>query len=244
MQISSDPTKIKAPHQIPTRLIRSFGRIKSRKLSTHKEKLLSDLLPKYLLKIDENSAQKISAADFSPQNFSEIYLEIGFGFGDFLFTRASLEPDIFYIGCETHINGIVNVLAKLEARPLQNLKIFQSDIRLLLEKIPDNFLAKIFILFPDPWPKAKHYKRRLINRQFLQLLRRKMKSGSELIIATDHSDYKKWIMNEIFISNSFDWTAKSKADWQNFPASWITTKYQKKAALEGRESVFLKFISK
>lgn len=218
----------------PDKLIRSFGRIKSRKLSDHKKSLFSDLLPQYQF----NQNEFISFA----KNFREINLEIGFGFGDFLFENAKNNSEIGFIGCEPHINGVVNLLAKLEQEPLTNIKILDSDSRPFLTEIPDNILRKIYILFPDPWPKSKHYKRRLINVKFLKLLYQKMSDNSELIIASDHDAYKEWIMTEILKSGLFNWTAKSKSDWQNFPSDWTQTKYQKKAIIQGRISVYLNFV--
>ena len=207
------------------RLIRSFGRIKSRKLSDHKSHLLEDLFPAYEIKDFDSKAKKNC-------------LEIGFGFGDFTYQKAKENPDTFFFGSEPHLNGVVNLLAKLEAEPLENLKISTTDVRLLLEKFPDKFFDQIFILFPDPWPKAKHFKRRLINQEFLdEILSPKMKSNAKLTIATDHDSYKTWILCEIDRSKKFTWDANSKNDWQIFPQDWVITKYQKKAEREGRVSV-------
>ena len=221
-----------ANHQ--ERLIRSFGRIKSRKLSKNKNFLLANLLPIY--EIDENFLAQI-------QNFSKFFLEIGFGFGDFLFEKARQNPDILFFGCEPHLNGIVNLLSKLEKEPLKNLKISNIDVRILLSKFPAKFFDQIFILFPDPWPKTKHFKRRLINLEFLdKVLSPKIKSGAELTIATDHDSYKTWILAEILHSKNFSWLANSNKDWQIFPNNWVETKYQRKAALEGRVSVIFNLV--
>lgn len=212
------------------RLIRSFGRIKSRKLSDHKTILLEDSLANY-------------EVNFSQLNTSKNILEIGFGFGDFLFEKAKNNPQNFFYGSEPHINGVVNLLAKLEQEPLSNLKVSRQDVRLFLSNFPDNFFEQIYILFPDPWPKAKHFKRRLINQNFLDsVLTPKMKEGSKLTIATDHDSYKTWILAEIAKSENFTWEAKSKVDWQTFPNDWTVTKYQKKAAREGRVSIILNLI--
>lgn len=212
------------------RLIRSFGRIKSRRLSDHKNFLLAEVLPLYeinqqILKQVQDDERKIS-------------LEIGFGFGDFLYEKARQNPDILFLGSEPHINGVVNVLSKLEQHPLPNLKISKQDVRILLNEFPDQIFDQIFILFPDPWPKSKHFKRRLINAELLdEVLSPKMKDSAKLTIATDHDSYKIWILAEIMRSTKFSWEAKSKKDWQVFPQDWIETKYQKKAANEGRISV-------
>lgn len=233
-----------------SRLIRSFGRIKSRKLSDHKNFLLENFLPKYEVGVDSRQSavdsQKsivchspLSTVDRRPSTV----LEIGFGFGDFLFEKAKKNPEIFFLGSEPHLNGVVNLLAKLEKEPLQNLKISREDVRILFQKLQPKIFDEIFILFPDPWPKLKHFKRRLITAEFLdEVLSPKMKSGSKLVIATDHNSYKTWILSEILRSKKFSWTANSKQDWQNFPADWVETKYQKKAAKEGRISVIFNLI--
>lgn len=214
--------------QSPTKnrkLIRSFGRIKSRRLSDHKTFLLENFLPLYEIKDFNFSAPKIA-------------LEIGFGFGDFLFEKAKNNSDILFLGSEPHINGAVNLLAKLEKEPLPNLKISQQDVRILLSNFSEKFFDQIYILFPDPWPKFKHFKRRLIDVKFLdEVLSPKLKSGGKLVIATDHDSYKTWILAAISKSKNFSWNANSKKDWQNFPNDWVETKYQKKAAIEGRTSV-------
>lgn len=206
-------------------LIRSFGRIKSRKLSDHKKFLLEESLPHYAIKNFKNSAEKK-------------ILEIGFGFGDFLFEKAKKNPDIFFFGAEPHLNGVVNLLAKLEEEPLKNLQISCEDVRSLLEKFPDKSFDEIYILFADPWPKVKHFKRRLITTKFLdEILSLKIKNAGKIIIATDHDSYKTWILAEVLRSKKFFWDAKSKKDWQIFPKDWIETKYQKKALSEGRVSI-------
>jgi tRNA (guanine-N7-)-methyltransferase len=214
------------------KLIRSFGRIKSRKLSDHKNHLLENLLPTYELKTP------IAGDTSMPAN-----LEIGFGFGDFLFENAKNNPQNRFFGFEPHINGVVNLLAKLEKDPLENLQISADDVRPALENFSDGFFSRIHILFPDPWPKTKHFKRRLISKDFLDnVLAPKIKKSGRIIIATDHDAYKTWILNEILSSEKFSWVAKSKKDWQVFPNDWTVTKYQKKAEREGRVSVIFELI--
>lgn len=215
------------------RLIRSFGRIKSRKFSPHKNFLLKNLLPLYELDCVNCDSIKNNC------------LEIGFGFGDFIFEKAKKNPDTLFFGFEPHLNGVVNLMAKLENEPLKNLKISRQDVRLHISDFPDKFFDDVFILFPDPWPKAKHSKRRLINLEFLdEVLSPKMKKDAKLTIATDHDTYKTWILSAALRSKQFFWSANSKKDWQNFPDDWVTTKYQKKALNEGREPIALNLINR
>ena len=208
------------------RLIRSFGRIKSRKLSDHKKSLLENPLKDYSIVFPAANNQQTTS------------LEIGFGFGDFIFEKAKKNPEKKFFGCEPHLNGVVNLLAKLEQEPLTNIRISLEDSRLLLTKFPEKFFDEIYILFPDPWPKAKHFKRRLLTTEFFdKILSPKIKSGGKLAIATDHDSYKTWILAEFLRSQKFSWEAQSKKDWQIFPDDWVKTKYQKKAEIEGRVPV-------
>lgn len=219
-------------YQDSHRLIRSFGRIKSRKLSDRKKFLFENLLPIY----------EISCA---PTTVERLYvvLEIGFGFGDFLFEKAKKNPEKKFFGCEPHINGVVNLLAKLEDNPLSNLKISRQDIRIFLQNFPEHFFDEIYILFPDPWPKLKHFKRRLITKEFLdKIISPKMKNSGRLAIATDHDSYKTWILSAILRSKKFSWIANSKENWKNFPDDWIKTKYHKKAESEGRTPIIFNLI--
>ncbi len=219
------------------KLIRSYGRIKSRKLSQHKKDLLSNDVLAY--EIDDNILWQAQDSEWRAQHkITKNILEIGFGFGDFTYAKAKANPQSLIFGCEPHINGVVNLLNKLEQEPLSNIRISRQDVRILLEKFPQNFFDEVYILFPDPWPKSKHFKRRLINVEFLdEVLCDKMKSNGKLTIATDHDSYKTWILSHILRSKKFTWTAESKKDWQNFPDDWIVTKYQRKALEEGRTPV-------
>lgn len=212
--------------------IRSFGRIKSRKLSLQKNEVLEKLLPLYIIDFTKKT-----------NNCSKKVLEIGFGFGDFLFAKASTNLDKIFFGFEPHVNGYVNLLGKLQKNPLSNLSISTQDVRTELPKFCDDYFDEVYILFPDPWPKTKHFKRRLIDVNFLDnILSKKMKKNSTLTIATDHDSYKTWIFSQILNSKNFSWIADSKKDWQIFPQDWITTKYQKKASLEGRTSIILNLL--
>ncbi len=254
-------------------LIRSYGRIKSRKLSNSKNHLLDHLYKKYelsknfIVAIDQPQISQespdhssLNQKNYSSAQYKKTFLEIGFGFGDFLFTKAKTNTDTMFIGFEPHINGVVNLLSKLANDTLDNLKISTYDVRMFLQALVNkgtdsdqsSGLANqdqnlcfdgIFILFPDPWPKSRHFKRRLINRDFLDnLLAPTLKKGGVLTIATDHDSYKTWIISEMLHSEHFTWNASSKKDWQEFPDDWIITKYQRKAKQEGRNSIIINLI--
>jgi len=233
-----------------SKLIRSFGRIKTRTLSKGKQKKLDELLPKISIKIVTphllRGKKPLNPATLFNKNTKEIWLEIGFGFGEHIYGQAekSENKNIGFIGCETHINSIVSLLGKIEKTNTKNIKIFNGDARLLLENLTDNSLSKVFILFPDPWPKKKHHKRRIINEEFLELLHKKMKSNSTFIFASDIDNYINWTIEKVRNHNKFSFPAKSKEDCENEPNGWICTRYQQKAIREGRKSRWLKFHKK
>lgn len=192
-----------------------YGRKKSRPLSIEQNRILKDCLPKVLASKDVF-------------NLSPLHLEIGFGMGDFLFDNALENPNICFVGCEPYINGIVSLLKKIEQHNLKNLYITTEPIQEFLSKIPQGSLNTVYILFPDPWPKKRHHKRRLIQKKFLKALAEKIVKEGELYIATDHPDYKLWIETEINEVKNFQTINKFKK-----PKAWIETKYEikKKAGL-------------
>lgn len=216
----------------PNKLVRSFGRIKSRKLSSNKKDLLENFLTNVL--IDFKSIDKFS------KNSAKNILEIGFGFGDFIFNHAHKNPQNNYFGFEPHLNGIVHLLELIKQNKIKNIHLSSEDIRLKVNDFPNDFFHQIYILFPDPWPKFKHHKRRLISSDFLDnLLADKLKISGKIIIASDHQEYQTWILSHILNSKKFNWTAKCPKDWQEFPDDWTYTKYQKKAEKENRKSIIL-----
>lgn len=211
--------------------IRSFGRIKSRKLTENKINVLDNVLPLYQLK--EEEINNI----FNTKNIT--FFEIGFGYGEHTVHQAKLNPQVNIIACETYINGVLSIISKIEKEKINNIKIFNGDARLLLEKIPDHSIDKIFILFPDPWPKKKQNKRRIINGEFIDLVRKKLKIGGILFFASDISNYVEWTFN--YASGKLKPLFNSLENCKKEPEWWIKTRYQEKAIKEGRESYFLEF---
>ena len=207
----------------------SYGRRKSRVLSQHQKYLLEKVLPKYLYSPDTYHSSPI------------INLEIGFGNGEHLLHRAMENPEQIFIGCEVYLNGIISLLQKIEKHNIKNIRFFQEDVRLLLEKLPKNSLTNTYILFPDPWPKKRHHKRRLINQETLTMLERVIAPGGRLIIATDWENYLEWILVNISAHGGFTFNANSADDWLNTPPNHIATKYEQKAVAEGRAPVFMEF---
>lgn len=203
-----------------TKPLRSFGRRKGRSLRVSKQLLFDELLHKLTISLEEVQALKKE---------QKIWLEIGFGGGEHLAHVASLHPDILFIGCEPYINGIAGLLAHIAENNIKNIRIYPDDARDLLAKLPDNSLEKTFILYPDPWPKTRHNKRRIISTDLLNTLARVLKKGGKLQLATDSADYAAWMLERLLAHPYFAWTAESCNDWLNPPSEWIPTRYEQKA---------------
>lgn len=175
------------------KFIRSFGRVKGRKLTSDKLDLFDNIFPQYQLDL-----QKL----INNIKFNKINLEIGFGSGDFIFYNALNNPNQLFIACEVYLNSMTKLLAKLKENPLNNIIIYKNDVRFLLEELPQNFLDQIFILFPDPWPKKRHHNRRIINHNLLKMLSHITKPQGKLLIATDHPSYQEYLL-QLLSNNQF-----------------------------------------
>jgi tRNA (guanine-N7-)-methyltransferase len=171
----------------------------------------------------------------------DVWLEIGFGGGEHLLWQARHNADIGLIGAEPFEDGVVKVLAEIEEQHRTNVRVHADDARDLLRWLPPGCLGRVFILFPDPWPKRRHVKRRLVNTRLLALLARTMRPGAELRIATDIGDYARTILMAIQASDAFEWTARTPADWRDRPQDWPPTRYGEKAYREGRRCCYLRF---
>lgn len=207
--------------------IRSFGRKQGRSPKGIRQEAMEAWLPK--LSIAQDIGTIASLSSLFDRAYETFALEIGYGAGEHLYHQAQLHPQIGHIGCEPFLNGIGNLLASIHEKPVDNIRIWQEDARLLLAKLPTASLDKVFILFPDPWPKLRHHKRRIVKTDLLDELRRVMKPGAMLRMATDHHDYALWMLSHIMDHPHFEWTAKTPTDWQHAPKDWITTRYQQKA---------------
>ena len=169
------------------------------------------------------------------------WLEIGFGAGEHLFHFAKNHPDKKVIGAEPYWNGIAKLLVQLEETPLPNLSIIPDDIRPWLQALPAASLDGVYLLFPDPWPKKGHHKRRILNHALLDLIAHALKPNGLLRIATDHVDYSVWMMEHLLTREDFTWTAQSVQDWHEPFTDWQQTRYQRKTTQEGRLPIFLEF---
>lgn len=220
--------------------LRSFGRRRGRKFSPRQDRLMSDLLPRVQPQIDQPTPADLATGLFG-KPMGDVWLEIGFGGGEHLLWQARHHPQIGCIGAEPFEDGVVKVLAGVEDHGLSNVSIHPDDARDLLRWLAPQSIGRAFILFPDPWPKRRHVKRRLINAHLLSLLAPVMRPGAELRIATDIGDYARTILMAFQACPEFEWLAESAADWRERAADWPPTRYEAKAEREGRRSSFLRF---
>jgi len=171
-------------------------------------------------------------APFNPReircNAAEIWLEIGFGGGEHMAAQAARRPDILSLGVEPFVNGVASAVRHIDAAGLSNVRLHMGDARDLIAWLPDACLDRVFILFPDPWPKARHNKRRLVNADFLAALARVMKPGAPLRFATDWADYANQVLCLAASGRPFAWTARVADDWRRPPTDHVTTRYEEK----------------
>lgn len=213
--------------QQPHGPLRSFGRTKARPIKPRQAALLETLLPKI-------------AFDPAEPLAGETWLEIGFGGGEHLAEQAGRHPDVRLIGAEPFLNGVASALRHIDERGLANVRLHQGDAREVLDALPDASLARIFILFPDPWPKARHHKRRLVQPETVAALARVLRPGGRLRFATDWADYANRALETFLASPDLRWTASRANDWRARPADHVTTRYEEKR-LGDCAPVFLDF---
>lgn len=218
--------------------IRSFGRKRGRKLSPRQAALITGLLPRIAPDLDKPLPSR--SALLAPGTNS-LWLEIGFGGGEHLIWQAEHHSNATIIGCEPFEEGVVKVLSAIDELQIGNIKVHPNDARDLMRWLPDAALDRCFILFPDPWPKKRHLKRRLVSSQTLALLVRKMRPGAQLRIATDIADYIRTIMIATRATPELHWTATGPQDWRDRPDDWPQTRYETKAIAAGRKRYYLTF---
>jgi tRNA (guanine-N7-)-methyltransferase len=223
---------------MPSRL-RSYGRRKARPLSERKDQLLSDLLPMLRLPLSEPAPYPLTGLFGQP--VADIWLEIGFGSGEHLYWQAGHHPDTGFIGCEPFINGVASLLGKIEAAKLAAIRVHDGDARDVLAWLPQNSIGRIFVLFPDPWPKKRHQKRRLISPETVGQMARVLKSGGELRFASDSVSYAGEALLTILANGAFAWTAARPRDWRKRSLDWPETRYERKALSDGRKPAYLSF---
>jgi tRNA (guanine-N7-)-methyltransferase len=169
-------------------------------------------------------------------------LEVGFGGGEHLTAQARAHPDWGFIGCEPFLNGVAKLLGQIDGGRVANVRVHPDDARDVIARLPDASLSAIYVLFPDPWPKLRHHKRRFVQTATLDALARLLKRGGEFRLATDHTEYARWALAHLMGHKQFHWAAERASDWRARPDDWPATRYEQKALKAGRSCVYLRFI--
>jgi tRNA (guanine-N7-)-methyltransferase len=214
-----------------------FGRRKGKKLRAAQDELVQTLLP--TIRVVPGSD---IPAQFPNPQARETWLEIGFGGGEHLAAQARTHRDANIIGCEPFVNGMAKLLAVIEHERLDNIRVWDDDVTDLLPTLPDASFDRVYILYPDPWPKRRQRKRRLVSDENLAMLARVMKPGAELRFASDIDDYIGWVLARILRSPHFRWTATRANDWRTPYEGWPGTRYEAKAIREGRVPSYLTLV--
>jgi tRNA (guanine-N7-)-methyltransferase len=216
-----------------------YGRRRGRPLRAGQRERQSSLLPRLSFALPESGPLDPRSLFAVPPR--AVWLEIGFGGGEHLAAQAESHPDIGFIGCEVFENGVVKLLGEVDRRGLRNVRVYTDDARPLLAALAPRSIGRVFMLFPDPWPKARHHRRRLVAPATLDRLADIMIEGAELRLATDDPSYLFWMLEHVTDRSEFTWLARRPADWRERPADWPATRYEEKARKAGRAPTFLRF---
>ena len=219
---------------------RVYGRRRGRPLRQGRRLLTASRLPQLAITLPQAGA--LDPKNLFPTPPASVWIEIGFGAGEHLAAQAEQDRTIGFIGCEVFENGIARLLGEIARRDLDNIRIFADDARLLLDCLAPASIGRVFILFPDPWPKQRHHKRRLVAPATLDRLASVMQPGAELRLATDDRGYLVWMLEHVTAHPDFAWAARTPADWRERAPDWPATRYEEKARAAGRMPVFLRFI--
>jgi tRNA (guanine-N7-)-methyltransferase len=215
--------------------LRSYGRLKTRTIKPRQAALMETLLP----------ALRPPTGPFDPRalkpDAAEIWLEVGFGGGEHMAGQAQRRPDLLILGAEPFQNGVASALRHIDEAALSNVRVLDGDVRELMGRLPDASLDRVFILFPDPWPKARHNKRRIVQTETVADFARLLKPGGQLRFASDWADYVDWSLLRFAGDPAFRWTAERADDWRAPPADHLTTRYEEKR-LGDCAPVFLDFV--
>jgi tRNA (guanine-N7-)-methyltransferase len=217
-----------------------FGRRHGKALRPRQGTALERQLPRYRLDLAKAAPPDLSA--LFGHEVDGIRLEIGFGGGEHLLHEALRLPESGFIGVEPFVNGMAKLMLDLERRPLDNLKVYDDDATRLLDWLPEASLASIDLLYPDPWPKKRHWKRRFVNPANLDRFARVLKPGGAFHFASDIDNYVNWTLLHCRRHPVFEWQAEAAADWHDAFEAWPGTRYEAKALRESRRPAYLTFL--
>lgn len=227
------------PADIERRRRLLYGRRQGHRLRKGRQRLMDTLLP--ALRVDIGAVAGGSAGDLFDPPRERLWMEIGFGGGEHLVWQAINNPGVGLLGCEPFINGVASLLRRIGDHALSNIRVHDDDARDLLDRLPDACLERIFLLYPDPWPKLRHHKRRFVSPDNLDRLARVLADGGEFRFASDIPDYVRWTLERVHRHGGFRWTARRPRDWRVRPGDWPQTRYERKALDAGRVPAYLTF---
>ena len=209
-----------------------FGRRQGRAVKAYKQKLLEELLPKIRLSI-RDEAEITCETPFD--QYKSAFLEIGFGDGTHLVNLAKLHPETLIIGCEPFVNGVGSCLAKIKEEGIENIRLYDQAIQTILPLFGTDFFEKIYLLFPDPWPKKRHFKRRIVTNENMALFLSRLQKKGVFLFATDHEGYREWALDV------FSGLKGVERSYEGFspPGGWVETAFQKKGEQAGRAAYFV-----
>ena len=216
-----------------------FGRRKGHALKPRQARLFDALLPR--LAIDLQAPANTNLAILFPSPVDRVRLEIGFGGGEHMVAEAEREPRTGFIGVEPFINGMAKALAAISEKNLINIRLHFGDAAVLLPWLPAGALARIDLIYPDPWPKRRHWKRRFVQDESVTEMARVIAPDGEFRFVTDWPDYAAWTLRHVMGSSTFAWTAERADDWRLPWPGFTTTRYEAKAKREGRAPCYLIF---
>lgn len=212
-----------------------FGRRKGHKLRLGQAARVTELLPR--LRVDPMHLGTPSALFAQPVR--EVRLEIGFGGGEHLLARARAHPDVGFIGCEPFVNGMAKLLAAIDAESLGNIRLWDGDASVILDALPPEAVSTVYLLYPDPWPKRRHHKRRFVSDERLAAIARVLRPGGAFLFASDIDHYVGWTLARVMRSADLAWTAQRPDDWRRPFDGWPGTRYERKAVREGRTPSYI-----
>jgi len=219
----------------PATIGRLYGRRSGHKLRAGQDALVKELLPKVEVPEGELTAGRLFG------NERPLELEIGFGAGEHLAAQAARHPNHGLIGCEPFLNGVVGALGHIREQGLENVRLHMGDALDILRRLPDASLSRVYLLHPDPWPKARHAKRRFMNPGPLDLIAAKLMPGGEFRFGTDHPVYLRWALMQMQKRDEFDWLIADSGDFHIRPADWPETRYERKARRLGHEVWYFRY---
>lgn len=219
-----------------------YGRFKGKALRPEQQRRLDEDLPTLRVPgVDWEENPERDPIDPSALFGSvPLWLEVGFGSGEHMVHQAQQNPGVGIIGCEPYVNGVAVAIGKIKAAGVGNLRLHPGDARDLFDVLPEGSLDKAFLLYPDPWPKARHHRRRFVTPEHLEPLYRALKPGAEFRVASDIPDYIRQAIEEVPRAG-FEWLAERPADWREPWGDWLSTRYEQKALREGRVPHYLTF---